>query len=99
MNAQQLEAWFAAAAPGEWCRYYRGHLATARHRATVDSEIVQLANTARSLGVPQRSVVQEPSSESSKRQYGQGLAHLVQHRIAPDTYEYFIIKSQNTVLW
>ena len=98
MTASELRDWFAQAAPGERCRYYRGNLCWDRHRAAKDSEIVQLADTARSLGTPKRYYVHAPKGESCRRELGQGLAHLVQHRIAVDTYEYFIIKTRTPVL-
>ncbi len=100
MSARDLSTWFAGAAAGERCLYFRGNLACARadkfhpdHHKTIE-----LADAARRLGTPSGHAAGPRRSESSATEFGTGQGHLAQRRIAEDDYEYFIVKSAKAVL-
>ncbi len=99
MTASGLLKWFSQAEPGQRCLYYRGNLAWARANkfGPGHDNLVELVNEARRLGTPSTLVV-APLKDKSPDEYGQGLAHLAQKRVAEDVYEYWITKSAEAVL-
>ncbi len=100
MTAAQLLAWHRQADAGDRIRYYMGNLGTARaERHTSNArEIVELADAARLLGVPQAYAVHVHHHPSKPIKFGQGLAHLTQRRIGEGRFEYFITKTAQEVL-
>ena len=100
MTAEQLLSWFNQAAPGDRISYYRGNLGQARgdKYGPGAREIVELADAARSLGMPQSHEILRPSNICIKPKFGQGLAHLTQRRVSEGRYDYFITKAAQEVL-
>ena len=100
MTKAQLLDWFLQAAPGDRIRYYRGDLVLARHdiHALGARDLIELADAARSLGMPQFYEVHISSQPTRAVELGQGLAHLAQRRIAEGSYEYFITKAREAVV-
>ena len=100
MTKTQLLTWFRQAAPGDRISYYCGDLARARHdiHARGAREVIELADAARVLGMPQTYEVYVNPNASMARVRGQGLAHLAQRRIEAGSYEYWITKASEVVL-
>lgn len=87
ITADGFHGWLKAARPGEKLEYYRGFLAIDREKSYMVPALNAYAH-----------VYYEPMHSLGLavwRSYEQGLVELVQKKVGPDNYRYFVIKRRN----